>query len=54
MALDEWRRMQKKQEAGGKILPVNDFLQDFSYARLGEKAGKKEIGNSWIWKDKYN
>jgi hypothetical protein len=24
------------------------------YLRLAEGAGRKSVGNSWIWKDKYN
>jgi TPR repeat protein len=24
------------------------------YYRLAEKAGSKTLGNTWIWKDKYN
>ncbi|KAG5982235.1 hypothetical protein E4U54_006405 [Claviceps lovelessii] len=24
------------------------------YYRLAEKAGNKTMGNSWIWKDKYD
>jgi hypothetical protein len=49
MASDAKETRSRPQNITGKL-----FLQDFSYVRLGEKAGKKEIGNSWIWKDKYN
>jgi len=28
--------------------------QAAKYYRLGEKAGTKIVGNSWIWKDKYD
>lgn len=30
------------------------FLMTLADHRLGEKAGTKIVGNSWIWKDKYN
>lgn len=31
-----------------------DKFRAAQYYRMAEKAGKVEVGNSWIWKDKYN
>ncbi|CAM1506927.1 Fc.00g065680.m01.CDS01 [Cosmosporella sp. VM-42] len=36
---------------------IMSFLEQFAsarYYRLAEKAGNKTLGNTWIWKDKYN
>ncbi|KAG5982933.1 hypothetical protein E4U55_001133 [Claviceps digitariae] len=35
---------------GGK----KDKFTAARYYRLAEKAGNKTMGNSWIWKDKYD
>ncbi|KAF2173016.1 hypothetical protein M409DRAFT_62650 [Zasmidium cellare ATCC 36951] len=33
---------------------AKDKFKAAQYLRLGESQGKKSVGNSWIWKDKYN
>lgn len=42
----------KKQAA--KYYRYNHNLFQVAKSRLGEKAGNKIVGNSWIWKDKYD
>ena len=31
-----------------------DKFRAAQYLRLAEGLGRKSVGNSWIWKDKYN
>lgn len=33
---------------------VKDKMRAAQYLRQAERMGKKSVGNSWIWKDKYN